>query len=372
MATGFCPAILTHLKSIAGTNYGGTKITEQGFLQMLVNQPDRPNVITTEGYGSGHRRTVNVNYRPRITENVVSTTEDCDIDSVQAYKETSATMSKYVQINTHFSEDTIRQYCTDASKTVMVGGIATPMMDGLLQGILHTINPLYAKMETILTTAQGLVFGRNPRAASTSSQNINIALDSSVNNLQTGVTRILGDARQAEFCGTPMIVGNGNFMLWDMQVAKNGIQTNQAGLNNQNILKPYDFYYSQKTASTWGDNQIGVFSPGSVHLIENLRNVGSFAGKFGATEKGVLSDPRMSCWTPKGYQNMEFDFMLKYIDCPTTLNNGYAGGTDTYTSGWVLSISKYFDLFTMPADMYDGADPIAGANGTLRYTIQNA
>ncbi len=372
MATGFCPAILTHLKSIAGTNYGGTKITEQGFLQMLVNQPDRPNVITRDGYGQGHRRTVNVKYRPRVTESVVSTTADCDIDSVQAYKETSATMSKYVQINTHFDEDTIRQYCEDASRTVMIGGIATPMMDEVLQGILHTINPLYAKMETILTTTQGLAFGRNPRAGTTASQNINIALDSSVNNLQTGVTRILGDARQAEFCGTPQIVGNGNFMLWDMQVAKGGINTNQSGLNNQNVLKPYEFFYSQKTASTWGDNQIGVFAPGSVHLIENMYNVGNFAGDFGAVQKGTLSDPRMPCWTNKGFNDMQFDFMLKYIDCPTSLTNGYTGNTATYNSGWVLMISKHFDLFTMPSDQFDGMDPIVGSNGTLRYTIQNA
>jgi hypothetical protein len=188
----------------------------------------------------------------------------------------------------------------------------------------------------------------------------------------TTFRRILGDARQSEFCGTPQIVGNGNFMLWDMQVAKGGINTNQSGLNNQNVLKPYEFFYSQKTASTWGDNQIGVFAPGSVHLIENMYNVGNFAGDFGAVQKGTLSDPRMPCWTSKGFNDMQFDFMLKYIDCPTTLNNGYAGGTATYNSGWVLMISKHFDLFTMPSDQFDGMDPIVGSNGTLRYTIQNA
>jgi hypothetical protein len=371
MSLGYCTALLDHLGALEGIQYPGSKVTKQGFLQYLLNQTARPNIITKDGYSNGHRRTVNLKYKQRSTEARVSTTEDCDVDMVPAFKETSASISQYNQLNIHIPDDTIRQYCEDASKTVAIGGAPTPMMAEHLDSILSVMNGLYAKMERTLTTSMGTQFGRNARSASAAATGVNIPLTGTSHNLQDGLARILADCEINEICDTPAFVYNGNFQMYDIERRTGALSFNQSGVNGS-VVMPYDSYFSRITASTWGDNQLGVFAPGAVHLLEDLRNVGAFAGTKGAVWKGTFADPRVQCWGANGYQNLEFDVMFKYIDCPTTVTAGYAGGATTLNAGWVLTIGKYYDLFVTPSDAYDGSDAIVGQNGTLRYTIQNA
>ena len=68
---------------------------------------------------------------------------------------------------------------------------------------------------------------------------------------------------------------------------------------------------------------------------------------------------------------------MKYIDCPEDLGSNLANGYINEASisaarGYVLLIKKRYGLFTTPTDAYDGADRLAGSNGSLRYSITNS
>lgn len=376
MALGYCPAILLHLAAITGRAYPGHKVTEPGFTLMLYNQPNRPSVLQ-QAYPNGHTKTATVKYKPRTTENYVNTEISCDVDLTPAWKETGFSADQIVQLGLYFSDDTIRLYCEDASRMINPNGTFTGigpsrLMAEHLDGILHAMNGLYQKMDKTLLTAMASKFGINKRTGSAASANINIPLLGTQNDLQNGIPRILSDAVENEICGNPVIVGNGNFLAWHNMKMADAISYNQSGINYAPVL-PYRFFHDIYSATQWGTNQIGVFEEGAVHIVEDLRNVGTWAGdKPGASSFGVFRDPRTQCWSPNGTTMIPWDIQIKYLDCPTTLNNGYAGGTATFDRGYAIYISKRYGLFTIPSDAYDGADIIAGQNGTLRYTITNA
>jgi hypothetical protein len=371
MALGFCPAILVHLEQITRNGYAGKKVTPPGFLQYLLSQPDRPTVIQTQGFQQGHNRTVNIKYRVRGNENYVNTTESCDIDLTPAWKETSQTISQIAQIGLYFDDATIRQYCTDASNMVTFGTPPTQVMADVMDGILTNMNGLYQAIDKQLLTTMASAFGINRRTGLATTSTINVPLDGTQNNLATGAAQVMADVITNEFCGQmPTIVGSGNWLNFELMRQAAAVSANQSGINLNNLMS-YQFFHDIYASSQWGTNQIGVFEESAVHLLEDLRNVGSFAGDRGESFFATFADPRVQCWSPQGMSNVRFDIHVKFINCPTTLTNGYAGGTATFNRGVAVYISKHYDLFAPPADQYDGADILAGVRGSLRYTITN-
>lgn len=375
MALGYCPAILIHLAAVTGRAYPGHKVTEPGFTLMLYNQPNRPTMLQ-QAYQNGHSRTGTVKYKTRTTQAYVNNAISCDIDLTPAYKEAPFSADKTVQIGIYVSDADIRRYCDDASRMINPNGTFTgippsTMMAEHLDSILHAMNGLYQAMDNDLLTTMALNFGRNKNTGLTSARTINIPLNGTQNDLNTGIPRMLQDAVENEICGRPVVVGNGNFASWHNMKMANAISYNQSGID-YGALMPYSFFHDIYSASQWAINDIGVFEEGSVHIVENMQNVGDWGGpKPGASSFGIFRDPRTQCWSPRGTTMIPWDIQLKYIDCPTTFNNGYAGGTQTLGRGYAVFISKQYGLFTIPNDAYDGADIIAGQNGTLRFNITN-
>lgn len=369
MATGYCEGVVLHLKQIS-QDYKGTKVTQPGFLNMLLNQTDRP--IITAAYDNGHRREARVKYKVPVTEAQIQTSDNCGVDVIPAYAETTVTLSKYAGVTIHQSDDTIRQYCIDASNTVAKGLPPTQLMSEHLDSILHAMRGLYAKMETTLTTSMATQFGINARTGSASSTNVNFNLNGATQNFQEGLTRILQDAAINEICGTPMIVGNGNIHGFALNYMAQAYGMNQYGLDQSKLAQAlgFEFYHSQKTASTWGSNQFGVFSKGAAHLITNPRYVGNFATDMGTVKHFTMTDPSTSCWTPNGLSNFVWDINMEYNNCTTTKTGGYLS-SQSVGQGWAIKISANYDLFVNPSAA-DGADVLAGNNGTLRYTATNA
>lgn len=359
MALGYCEAVLLHLKSIAGDNYPGTKVTPPGFTKMLLDNPDRPQAIG-EAFTDGHKRSVRIKYKTRSVISQVSTSRSCDYNIVPAYKETTASVNQFVQIGLRIDDDTIRNYCKDASSTVAVGQPATQLMAEHLDSIQHAWNGLIAKMDTVLLTSMTAQFGVNMRTGLTTSTTINISKDLQIQSLNQGLIQILADYEDNELNGTPLVVGSGNFRNFArLQRFK---QQDFSGINTAAEMNEFVFYNDTKAATIMGTNQIGVFAPNTVHLIEYMQNVGGFAGMKGSSTFGTMTDP---------YTGTRWDFQFKYYDCPTTVTNAYSGTTSTIDRGWVLLISKNYDLFVNPSDAFDGADVLHGVNGALRYTINN-
>ena len=379
MSLGYCTALLNHLESIAGQNYPGMKVTVPGFLNMLITQPNRPTVLQ-DAYRNGHRRDQTVKYKVRTTEGQVSTTDTCAIDLVPAYKETSVSVDNIAQIGIWQSDDTIRQYCEDASRSVMIGQPATAMMAEHLDSILHALNGLYQKMETVLTTDMNTQWGKHAATGTATAVAVNIEQDSTLNDLSTGITRLLGDAAENEFCGNPIFVGqlNGLMHRYFLQSGARALQATGTAFDAQRMMDManFSFFPSAKTATTWGSNYVGMFAPGSVHLLERLDNVGSFAGEKGGSTFATFYDPRVQCWTPNGLGNMAFDIQMKYIDCPESnadmLSSGYINVSNATGRGWAMFIKKRYDLFVTPSDSFDGADRLKGSNGSLLYSLTNS
>lgn len=373
MALGICEGILEHMARINPQNYAGNKVTNNGFTNMLLATQEQPNLLG-EAYTDGHRREQRIKYKVPVTEKQVQTAAGCGVDVVPAYKETTTSINNYVQVSLHVTDDIIRQYCKDASDmAAMPSAPPTRVMNELYDSMLHAMRGLYAKMERTLTAKMALNFGKNAVTGSNASRNVNFNLNGTTQNFQEGLTRILTDVAINEICGTPAVVGNGNIHGFAMNYMANAYGLNQYGLDQNRLADAlgFNFYHSQMTASTWGDNQFGLFSPGSAHLIQNVRYVGSFANDFGVEKNFTIIDPRVQCWTPSGLQSMQWDVKMIRNGCDEAKTGGYLGNA-TYGEGWQMIISKYYDLFVVPTDGYDGADVLAGNNGTLRYTATNA
>lgn len=369
MATGYCEALVQHLRVIS-PSYKGTSVTPNGFTNALLMQEDQPMVVGA--WDNGHRREVRVKYKIPASEAQVQTSDNCGIDVIPAYSEATVPLTKYVGLSIFVKDDEIRQYCSDASDTVTKGLPPTRMMAEHLDSILHQMRPLYAKMETILTTSMSTQWGINARTGSASSTNVNFNLNGSTQNFQEGLTRLLQDFAINEMCGTPMIIGSGNIHGFAINYMSKAYGLNQNGIDQSKLADAlgFEFYHSQKTASTWGSNQFGVFSKGAVHLITNPRYVDNFVMDAGIVKHFTMTDPTTSCWTPNGLSNFIWDVNMEYNNCTTTKTGGYLG-SQSVNQGWNIKISANFDLFVNPAAL-DGADVLAGNNGTLRYTAQNA
>ena len=364
---GFCEAILLHLDQIAGQNYPGKKVTIPGFTQMLLDQPNSPTAIQ-EGFTGGHKRGVRVKYSTRGTVAQVTTTDTCSVDVQPLFKEVDVTIGNFVKKGFWIPDDLMRQYCEDASRFVSIGQPATPIMNQVLEYLLEGMNSLYQKQEQVLTTAM----------ASASGKHVGTGAATAVNDLTAGVLKMLTDAETNEFCGAPLFVGalGGLMHAYDLQRRNRGLYPG-VGLDNAGLLDAsgFKFYASGQTGSAWGAQHVGMFAPSSVHYLEYLQNVGSWAGNRGNSTFATIVDPRTQCWSPMGMSNVRWDLQVRYADCPEDVENfissGYINANTISGRGYYVSVSKYYDLFTTPTDAYDGADRLAGGNDTLRYSLTN-
>lgn len=373
---GFCEAILLHLDTIAGQNYPGKKVTPVGFTQMLLDQPIAYTPIQ-EGFSGGQTRAVNIKYARRGTINQVSTTDTCSVDVQPLFKETTTTVDNFVSVGIWIPDSQMRQYCEDATRTVAVGQPATPLMAQTLDFVLTQMNSLYQKQESVLTTAMASSFGKH-LGGTTAAVAVNIEQDGNLNDLTGGVLRMLNDANANEFCGSPKFVGalGGLMAAYDLQHRLRSLSAG-VGLDNQALLDNmgFKFYGSGLTGTTWGSTNVGMFSDDSVHYLEYLQNVGSWAGNRGNSTFSTIIDPRMQCWGNEGIGNVRWDMQVRYADCPEDVANFISSGYKNVNSisgrGYLIRIYKYYDLFVTPTDAYDGADRLAGSNGTLRYSLTN-
>lgn len=361
MALGYCESLLLHLKQITGDNYPGTKITPPGFLQMLSEDPAKPNPIDA-AFQNGHRKSVRIKYKVRSVEGQVQTSQSCDPSLTNIYAETTADVDRHVHLGIYFPEDEIRKYCEEASNTTSIGQPATQMMNEHVDGIMHNMNGIMAKMNSTLLTLQASNFGANINNGFVSTaKTLNLGKDLTVHALDEGMNELFADIEDHEIMGTPRVVGNGLFRnFW------RGLRfrsTDQNGVNPTGVQNDLRFFNDRKVVSAWGANHIGVFAPNSVHIIDYVQNTGSFAGDKGnGTKFFYFTDPLLG---------LKWDAMWKYYDCPTTVTNAYTGQSQTIARGWVLVISKDYGYFVTPTGANDGADVLHGTNGTLRYDITN-
>lgn len=371
MANGFAPYLLRNIQEVALSASPDMKVTPTGWLKYLAENAAQAKRVINEGWedGTGHIRDMKIAYDTRGTEQDVVDTDDCDIEIIPSKAEATVDLDFYSKLGIYISDETMAQYMADASRTVAVGQPATPMMNELIRTIIIKLNGFFQKMDDNLLGAMVTNFGVNVRTGNNAATSLNFSKDASVQSLASGIAQILADVQINEMSGVPAIVGSGLFHQYQLQQVAKGLDG--LGIDTSRFLNAYQFFYDPKTADKWGTNQIGVFEPNSVLLLQRNKYQGAFAGERGNSTFFTMMPPLVDSLGSRHLDLFNLDCQLKYIDCPTEVNTGYYDHVQTVTRGWQLIVSKPYGLWTLPSDAYASDDRLYGANGTLRYTVTN-
>ncbi len=372
---GFAPALLFHSKAVFDGITPSTKITPVGFTRMLLDN-SKPNIVSSGiDDGSGHIKDVRVKYRTRLPKGKSATTDNCDIDARPAYNEVTVAASMFRKYAVMLEDDVIARYEKEASGLMNPIGTAlsgvTPLMTEQWEVIMETINGLMQDMNDDLVVKQVANFGKNQTTGAATAKAVNFPLSAIVNDLTSGMTSVMADARLNEMdISKSFIVGSGLIDAYYIQQNAAAISANQAGVNSNRLALP-KYYNDFDCDNAWGTNEFGIFEKNAVQLIDINRYVGFKAGMKGGDFFGTLTVPVMDA--QGNMSSFTFDIQLTYIKCPTELVIASEGDRAIKVNrGWALIISKSFDSFNIPADAYDAADRLTGNNGTLRYVATNA
>lgn len=376
MANGFCPALLSHVEAITGTN-PAKKLRPLGFTRAVLDGMD-PSIQAnlTQQYDNGHERAISVRYRTRpLTSQVATALASCDVAFTPSYAEFNLPALLTRQISFYMPDSLIRQYCIDASKNIKLSGnnndavmeSDTPLMQEVYELFIEYGGALLRSINAALVNQQATQFGVNVNTGTNNAKAIAFSLQT--NAMQDAFVQLMADLRDNEVCNDIILVGNGDFANFDLVKAAlaNGPGVN--GINKQALAAELpNVYYDKDTTSLWGVNNIGAFEKGSVGLVTRNRYVGSFARELANSQLFSLSLPVDEYYCPQqGLDRLMFDVQYREIDCPTTLNVN--GANTTVSEGVQITLQWNGSLFVKPGTLYDPADDLYGTNGTLRYAI---
>lgn len=371
MANGYCPALLAHINDIAGGNSPHRRIHIAGFLKMLFAQQNSTVSPINQGYkDNSHIQTLTVKYRHRPTSAHIQDDDNCDINRIPQYSEWTLPNLLYRQTSFFLSDEEIKKYCDDASRSVQMGQPATSLMNEHFDLWVEHANALMREINLALVTEMATQFGENVTIGSAAGKVININRAGMDLNLSNGIIDLLQDVRENQIIDQPAIVGGGLFSAYE--VSRLGLGLSQAGIDASRFGLP-PFFYDKDTQNIWGTNSFGMFAKGSVKFISYNRYLGAFGGAKGNSvfltapfpveqlsgdvdNAGVLRDLRL-------------DIQIRYIDCPTEIDVN--GTPTTVNRGWQVIISKYFQLWAQPTSGFPAGDELENTNGTLLYFADN-
>lgn len=349
MALGYCEAILLGLEEVAKNNDTQFKLTPIGFTEYL-NDPANASV-EIKGYdkGDGHQVDVRVRYLQRSTVADTLTSRDCSQAPHQPYKEALVNISGFRQISIGLDLAEVRRYCDAASTMVKTGSPATPLMAEHVKRIMNSMNGIRVAMNKDLLTLMASNFSPKPGSASTAKDVTLLGKHGAGATARQapiwdGFNDIMMDYDGAELLDNPFIVGFGNFNRFNTAL---GYACCNDLVDMSQLSPKYNYFKDLTADSVWGANNFGVFAPGVVQLITFNENRGTFSGQHGASEYGVLPDPKIP--------GLLWDFQLDFDTCAKKYN---------------LLVSLKFGLWTVPSDAYKSGDSnyYGGAEfGAFRY-----
>jgi len=357
---GYCEALLLNIEQVAEGNAPGQKMHLSGFTKMLFCcQNSSASVLNDATPDSGHVRNLTVKFQRRPGESSIQDEDNCDVNRIPVYDEFGLPGWLYRQTSWFIPDNEIRKYCDDASDTVNVGDPATPMMTEHYNTYVQHANALLRSINEALVTRMATNFGENVTIGSADGKVINLPQDVTKQILNDGVVELLSDLRENEICEDICIVGN-------------GLMANYELVNGDRMGLP-TMFFDKATRAIWGENAFGAFTAGSVKFLGTNRYAGAFGGPKGDSIFTVVPFPYQEfneCADPDGcLRDLMFDMQLRYISCPQTID---LNGVPTAVGrGWQVILSKYFQLFVMPSNLYENDDELFGTNGTLLYFATN-
>lgn len=368
------------MEALAGCN-PAKKLGPKGFLQAVLSQmDDSVTASLNDRYTGGHSRSATVAYRTRpLASSVLDSLPDCETAATPAYSEFNLPSLLSRSVSFWVPDSLLRQYCADVSQYVKINGSTTSMngetavMKEVYSMLLEYAGALTSSINTALVTQQATAFGTNTVTGVATSTAL--TFDLNTNGMQDAFVRLMSDLRENEICDTDGLafVGNGPFSNLDLirQWFANGPADN--GINKAALMNSFpNVFFDKDTRTLWGANQIGVFEKGSLALINYPQYTGNFARRLANSEYFTMNLPIEEYCCPQPYlDRLQFDVQIKEYDCaPTLAING--GAAAEQGPGVMVMLSWQGSLFTRPTSLYAVGDPLAGTNGTLRYTITAA
>lgn len=363
--SGIAPYLLSDLKTLVGSSYPTAKIDMKGFLAFLTSGAGA-NPIETYTL-AGHKKEVRFWYRQRNTKAQTDTVASCTDVLTPSRREVTVSVANTRQIAWHLPDELVASYMEEASSRVSIPG---GPMDGASAELFDIImGGANAILDGVNDDLIGLLaWGRNRVSGNNAATTLNLPKDTNIQQLNTGMPKLLSDYKRNNLTGRPQVVGSGLMLNYILSQQWKGMD--QSGIDTRIATSGLDFYPDQNFADIVGADNIGVFEPGSIQLVEYLEYTGFKAGqKPGASEYGVIALPAIDSYGQ--VLPVKFDWQLKYIDCPTTLTDAYSGATSTYQKGWSFIMKKDFGLFQLQSDSYRTEDKSVSVNGALRYNCTN-
>ncbi len=365
MALGYAPYILEDISAALKSPKNSWKVDLQGFTQMLyTGNGASPIRVTAEDTGGlrEHRYT----YRQRATVAQTDTAYSCDQVLTPARKEITVTTPNTRQIAWYLPDALLTNYQgIYANRGANLGGKV--VSEELMDVVFSSANALLEGVNSDLQTLVAWGNNSNASAPKNAAQTINLPQATSTMVLGNGISKVMTDYKKNGLVGRPNFVGLG--LGFDYaQYTKMSSAAMDNGFDNRIATSTYDFYADQVWEGNIGANQVGVFEPGSLQVVEYLETdfrKGQLANSFFFTITLPTLDSQGNA-VP-----VRFDGQLKEIDCPVTLNDAYTGNSGTYTRGTQLIMWKNFGLFQTPSDNYRNDDRQAGVRGSLRYLFTN-
>jgi len=370
---GFAPAILQHLKVLMAQNYGGVKITPAGFTKLLVQNNPNLRVSSIDGEkltgmklstSGGHIRGVRVKSLPRITPDQVKSEDNCDNDVGFQYIESDINAPLYSKLGFQLEWGFVERYQKEASDLKSTGKPNTPVLNELLEQLMHCVNGIIGDMDNKLLGS--ITFGNNVVTGNNLAKTININKQGNVLDLSEGLVEMLNDANQNEFVGDMLLTGSGLFNKFT--IAKPNISANQAGIDLSGFAG-YKWYNDLYASSKLGANEVAAFAKGAVGLVDIDRYLTWKAGKFGNSHFCQIMLPVESGIEGMAPVMMPFNLQIIEKDCPAEAFNGY--NVRQMGRGWTVLISKAYGLWQAPTSQFQATDRLANTNGSLRYVITN-
>lgn len=352
-------------------NYAGVKITPAGFTKLLIENNPNLRVSSVNGEsingmklstGGGHIREVRVKTLPRITPKQVKSEDNCDNDVGFQYSESNINAPLFSKLGFQLEWGFVERYQKEASAIRSTGNPNTPVLNELLEQLMHCVNGIIGDMDSKLLAS--IAFGTNVVTGDALPKTININKQGNVLDLSDGLVEMLSDAQENEFVGDMLLTGSGLFNKFT--IAKPHVSSNQAGVDISGYAG-YKWYNDLYAGSELGPNAVAAFAKGTVGLVDIDRYIAWKAGKFGNSHFAQIMLPVESGEGVKVM--MPFNLQIIEKDCPAEAFDGYE--TRNMGRGWTVLISKAYGLWQSPTHQYQVTDRMAGSNGALNYVIAN-
>jgi hypothetical protein len=328
-----------------------------GTLDFLLNPSLNPrtiDVIQNQNSQAGTYRSVEVRYQPHWgTEDLITNDANfvCTKGSQRRDYISTHDVTLVAGVPFTLEEDYIRQN-SDA------GDSQQARLD---RGFKNAMRVARESMSAQLLAKMAANLGSNPAQSAgagsyTSVQMINSDGGADVNNFDI----FLNDAQDNFMSGPVAIIGQGgNSRKYFNRLAVGNLNTN-AGVNIQDVAQQFGGIYFQDQSATVGlagANKVIAAYPG----LTQFYGYNLYKGVFSKNSpdnliKGTMPDP---------IYGFDWDFKISYDDgCDS--GNGLQGA-------WVVTVFKYFDLFTVPSDAFgDTYGELNDFNGLVGYTLTSA